>query len=332
MNAATTASREPGPLAPPIEQLYTTFSGARVYFDELPGGNNGDQLIIRGSQHMHSAFGFISVDRPDDAEVIIVRGNGVLTDFYAHTPHRARIQAYIDGFPTATFVLEPSTLSFVSEPALRVPTREAPVYLYARDRLSYVSEGRKAGYRGCPVSFGLDHDMAFRLSGSPLIEKLTHDRAPRHNLIVERYDIERPSRGLKRRPARAAVSRFLPAALKDLLRPHLARSRAALGRAFQHEAESLLRTGTWSGLPTISGDLSNSRLFPFDEFLASIRDSGTVVTQRLHVGVLSALLGVETWLDDRGYYKIPAIWEQSMSSMPHVHLLSTAVSRKASGA
>lgn len=328
MTSRGTTGSELAPPEPSLAWLYATFGGAKVYFDELPGGNNGDELIIRGSRRFHREFGFDSVDRPDDADVIIVRGNGVLTDFYSHTPHRGRIQSYIDQFPATTFILEPSTLSFATEPALLLSGHDAPVYLYARDRTSFESERNKPANGAHPAFIGLDHDMAFRLAGSALLGELLAGRTPRHNLIVERFDIERPDRRLRRRPGRAAVSRLVPPSLKGRLRPHLARTRAILNRGFQDEARRLLAASAFPDLPEVSGDLSNPLLYSFDEFLGIIRDSGVVVTQRLHVGILSALLGIETWLDDRGYYKIRGIWEQSMESMAHVHLLSEASTRE----
>jgi exopolysaccharide biosynthesis predicted pyruvyltransferase EpsI len=296
-----------------------------VYVDELPGGNNGDQLIILGSRSFHRAYGFDLVDRPEDAEAIIVRGNGVLTDFYAHTPHRAKIQSYIDRFPAAAVVVEPSTFSFAAEPAFRVGARDADVHLYARDATSYDAERAKDGYAGARVAFGLDHDMAFHLAGSELVRDLAARRDPRHVLIAERYDIERPGRELRPRTARAAAARLAPAFVKDLVRPHLARRRARSPEGLQRDAIRVLAPGADELGPTVVGDLSNPRLYPFDEFLEVVAGSRAVVTQRLHVGVLSALLGIDTWLDDRGYYKIRGIWEQSMRSMPHVHLLSDAL-------
>ena len=133
--------------APSLGQLYASMAGAKVYFDELPGGNNGDQLIILGSQAFHRPHDFDLVERPEDAEVILVRGNGVLTDFYAHTPHRARVQSYIDRFPKATLVIEPSTLSFATEPAFRIGPRDTEVYLYTADATSFDRERPRASTR-----------------------------------------------------------------------------------------------------------------------------------------------------------------------------------------
>ena len=146
-------------------------------------------------------------------------------------------------------------------------------------------------------------------------------------LIVERYDIERPGRALRRRPGREVLARMAPRSLKDLLRPHIARRRVSAPTGLASEASRLLGPRPGRPVPTVVGDLSNPRLHSFDEFLRTVADADAVVTQRLHVGVLSALLGIETWLDDRGYYKIRGIWEQSMQSMPHVHLLSDVLGR-----
>ena len=313
--------------APTLSALYGEFRGASVFFDELPGGNNGDRLIQLGSREFHAPFKFDYTASPRDADVIIVRGNGVLTDFYSRTPHRERVQAYLDEFPGTPFVLEPSTLMFRQEPAFRVDEHHAGAYLYARDQVSFSQEATKEEYRARPVLFGLADDMAFALASSSFIRELSAHRSPAHALVVERYDIERPDRELRHSPLRSAAAKATPAVIRNVLRPLLARRRASLSGGLQAEAEQLARSCVSVGeaaeaISWISADISNHRLYSFDEFSTLVRDSQVIFTQRLHVGILGALLGIETWLDDRGYYKIREIWRQSMADMQHVHLMS----------
>ncbi len=234
--------------APGLATLYGSLSGSNVYVDELPGGNNGDHLIVLGSRHFREEIPFNYVDAPGDAEVIIIRGNGVLTDFYRATPHRARMQAYLDRFPDATVILEPSTLSIKAETIFEVGRRTAPFYIYARDARSYRNESQKAGYRGKAAYFGLGDDMAFSLRSSELIEDLARNRIPRHNLVVERYDIERPERSLRPKRLRAAITRAAPTIVKDAIRPHLAYRRSAASSGLKREAETILRKSLDSGL------------------------------------------------------------------------------------
>ena len=46
-----------------------------------------------------------------------------------------------------------------------------------------------------------------------------------------------------------------------------------------------------------------------------------VVTDRLHVGIISAMLGKQVYLLDNDYGKLSSVYQQSLSQMPAVHLL-----------
>ena len=47
-----------------------------------------------------------------------------------------------------------------------------------------------------------------------------------------------------------------------------------------------------------------------------------VVTDRLHVGIISALLGKQVYLLDNDYGKLGGVYQQSLIQMPSVHLLA----------
>jgi len=219
-------------------------------------------------------------------------------------------------------IVEPWTYYLPSQPVFRVPAGRAPVVLFARGASSLELESGKLAYSGLPVSFGIDHDMAFHLRGSEFVQRLS-GRAAEHALIVERFDIENPARSLHRSSkARRIASVLSPGPLKQMVRPVLSQLRGVRSTPFKSEAELLLARRGLQAERHRSGDISRSDSYSFDEFTRLIAQSSMVVTQRLHVGILAALLGKETWLDDRGYFKIREIYEHSMRQMGHVHLMS----------
>jgi exopolysaccharide biosynthesis predicted pyruvyltransferase EpsI len=294
-------------------------AASRVFFDPLPGGNHGDAVITAGSRALQERLGLHLVEEPGDADLIVVRGNGVLTDFYARTPHRGRIQSYLDAHPETPFVLEPSTFFVADGPVFNTAQRRAPTLLFARDHESHRLEAAKD--HGPGVRIGVDDDMAMHLVGSPWLDSLRARVRERHALVVERHDIENPRYGLRHSPARRRVSRIVPPRLKRALRPLVARVRSSAPTPFAAEAARVVEQSGRGG-PVVRGDISNPALLPWEEFLSRILDAHTVVSQRLHVGILAALLGKETWLDDRGYHKIRGIWELSLQHLPNVHLMS----------
>lgn len=75
----------------------------------------------------------------------------------------------------------------------------------------------------------------------------------------------------------------------------------------------------------VAADVSDHYRYTFAEFTDSIAGAAAVVTTRLHAGILAALLGVPTALRDGRYGKLRGVYEASMRSMPHVHLLGAPV-------
>ena len=57
----------------------------------------------------------------------------------------------------------------------------------------------------------------------------------------------------------------------------------------------------------------------FEKLIAS---SAVVFTTRLHVGILSAMFDIPTYLIPGVYHKISGIYDLSMKGMPHVKLVS----------
>ena len=56
-------------------------------------------------------------------------------------------------------------------------------------------------------------------------------------------------------------------------------------------------------------------------FFSAIDCADVIVTDRLHVGISSALLNKEVFLFDNNYGKVSGVYEQSMKQMKNVHLL-----------
>lgn len=60
----------------------------------------------------------------------------------------------------------------------------------------------------------------------------------------------------------------------------------------------------------------------FPEFCSEIARSEVIVSTRLHVAILGAILGRRTYIVAGKYHKIPGIYEYSMAAMDHVSMVS----------
>ena len=85
---------------------------------------------------------------------------------------------------------------------------------------------------------------------------------------------------------------------------------------FQKSAFSLLEASPSE--TTICGDISSRSVVSFDTFCTLIRDARAVCTNRLHVGVLAAMLNKPTLLVEGSYHKTRGIYEYSLRYFPHV--------------
>jgi exopolysaccharide biosynthesis predicted pyruvyltransferase EpsI len=303
------------------DEVLARFRGARLFFEPL-SGNNGDRLIEMGSRVAHEQAGLVTVESPHDADLITIRGNGAMNDLFGYQSGIGSLRAYATRYADVPLCVEPSTFQFanVDLKALLEP-RQAETWLFARERMSFAS--LESMHLGPPVSVGLDQDMAFRLAGSDFLAGLPVSED--HVLMVERTDLEHPSLDTSSGEARLSPARrlyrLLPATVRRALRPTVTKAKGMTSSAFKRMAEHLLASDDpgWAQLPVVSLDVSHPSV-PFDRFTSLVAGAAAVVTTRLHVGILAALLGKRTLLIARPSSKVQAIYDYSLASQPHVTL------------
>jgi exopolysaccharide biosynthesis predicted pyruvyltransferase EpsI len=162
--------------------------------------------------------------------------------------------------------------------------------------------------------------MAFWLDGQPYLDELRSATDRSHLLLVERFDVERPGLDLRHHWVVRARSK-LPRSAKTALRPLLLRSREVRRSRLEDELRQWYRSGD-PQLPIRKSDVSDQRRYSFEEFERIIVGSCAVLSQRLHVGILAALLGIPVIFDDTGYRKIRDIFDQSLRRFPNAALLT----------
>lgn len=76
-----------------------------------------------------------------------------------------------------------------------------------------------------------------------------------------------------------------------------------------------------SGHRFLVGDLDAVR--DFKTWVKLISGASKVFTDRLHVGVLSTILGIDTFLFPNSYYKNKGVYEYSLSKFPNAHFIDS---------
>lgn len=311
----------------PLDAIMAPYRGRPVFFDPL-SGNNGDRLITAGSEEALRTWQVRRVARPAEADLIVVNGGGGMLDYYG--PPLAALRSFLERFPSTRVVVLPQSYHFEKVDFAAVfADRRAPVTLFARER--YSREWLRKAALPPAVRCELDHDMAFRLRGSTFLADLRSRARERHVLFVERRDAE--SMGAGARPAmRVPLKRIAPAALKRPLKRWWVQARErssgrrtpffelAYGTAVAERPE--LRR-----LPVYAADVSDHSMHHFAGFCRAIADAAAVVTNRLHVAILGALLEKPVWVSTGAYHKIRGIYEHSLADDPRVRLLEDGARR-----
>lgn len=294
-----------------------------VYFERLYG-NNGDELIVLGAEHAIRSAGCLEVHDPQQADALLVVGGAGLSSVWGGGYKRT--ERYMSGsLGEKPLVIFPSTLSFeANDYAEQINGRPGPTTLIARERPSLARV--QAVDWNDRVRIGLDHDTAFRLAETPWFEGLKRRRGDRHLLIVERRDAEAVT-GLA--DGAVAAPSFLKQLVPEPIKRRIKRSRHRKSRSsgpFYDWAIEQSRSG-FGAAPwmdrVVPLDASLKGILTFEQFVDLIVDAGGVLTTRLHVGILAAMLGKPTILvgGDPRYAKISGIYEHSMQDMEHVTFL-----------
>lgn len=284
-------------------------------------GNNGDRLILAGTQRIYKDLGVKLVDRPEDAGLIVIGGNGGMIETFKVIPGIFR--RYCQEYPNTPLCVLPSSFYYPTRPlAEDIGQRSAPVVLFCRERISY---DHLLHDHGLPefCSVELDHDHAFELAGTELVTRLSRAE-PKHVLMVERGDIEHPFKSVIHVGSVGRWRKVIPERLKTPLRSIVGRARGRKRTAFSTKCETLLREfyPEYFDWPRVVRDSSDNRVVDFEQFCMDIAEAAVVFTTRLHVGILAALLGKPTFLFEGSYHKIRGVYEFSLASYSNVRLIS----------
>lgn len=314
-----------------VREFLARWRGSKIYrvplVDErgVPVGNNGDRLMVLGTDVVFRDLGLTACERPEEADLIAVSASGGMLEKMQRIPHLFR--TLCARFPRTPLCVLPSSYYWPTRPfAAELGERLAPTTLFCREPISFrhLTEQHSLGDS---VEVLLDHDMAFELETEPVVES-RRDRAQTTVVMVERTDVEHVSVGMdsSRLGVRKTLSRRTPPWLKKALYPALNGLRARRKTPFRSQCEALLREHcpTADGLTWDIADISNTNTCSFDGFCDRLAGARVVFTTRLHAGLFAAMLGRRTFIFDGSYHKIRGIHELSLRGRPNVTFVEHA--------
>lgn len=268
-----------------------------VFFEPL-SGNNGDRLIALGAERLLRETGVILCHSASEAELILINGGGAMNDLWLGG--LVKLHDYCVGYPRATVAVGPSSYRFHG---LRlsdfVPARQGPVVLFAREMYSYGELKRQNLRADC--EFGHSQDLALELRDAPLITELRSESTDAHVLAAMRKDKE---------GGESLINSLRGDWLPRCLRTPLSKLRDKIVyRSKRGIFESILTAEAVEG-SIITRDISVS--VAFEDFLSTVTHASLVVTDRLHVAILSHMLKKRTYLLAGNYHKNRGVYEYSL--------------------
>ncbi|MFK7960961.1 MAG: polysaccharide pyruvyl transferase family protein [Phycisphaerales bacterium] len=327
------ASASPGTVREQrVREFFEDFRGARVCHPELVNdkgvlvGNNGDRLMVLGTDRLYNDFGVERVEDPAKADLIAIGGNGGMHERFTWIPRI--FEHHNRTYPGTPLVILPSTFHYPTRPfqELISTERTAPLTIFCRERYSAEQLVHRHQLPD-GVDVRLDRDMAFELEGTDLIKGL-QGRTGQHVLMIERVDVEHPSVRMnpRRLGLRGRISKRMPDGLKKMLYPLVVRHRSRQVTPFRQRCEQLLAEHhpEFASLPVIAKDISSVNTCSFEEFCELTADAAVVFSTRLHGGIFSSLVDRPTFIFEGPYHKIRGIWEYALADHPQVTFVPLA--------
>ncbi|MEZ6233637.1 MAG: polysaccharide pyruvyl transferase family protein [Phycisphaerales bacterium] len=336
-------TRSSSPRTTLVRQYLSAWRGAKIYrvplVDEkgVPVGNNGDRLMLLGTDVVFRDLGLTACDRPEDADLIVFASSGGMLEKMQRIPHLFR--TLCAEFPATPMCVLPSSYLWGTRPFRdEIGRRTAPTVLFCREAHSFrhltndhglaaVDPERieDAGIGDDGIGVLLDPDMAFELESEPVVTQ-RRDAAQSTVVMVERTDVEHVSVGMnsKKLGLRKKIARHTPPWLKRALYPAVNAARATRRTTFREQCEAMLREHCPEAvdLKRDIADVSNVNTCPFESFCDRIAAARVVFTTRLHAGIFGAMLGRRTFVFEGSYHKVRGIYELSMADREYVTFVS----------
>jgi hypothetical protein len=311
-----------------LDQILAGFRGANGKMFDLVDergralGNHGDTLLHHAFWTRLPELGITcGATSPD---VLVVPPNGALLDSYGAPDLLAR---WLAGQPDVPVVVFPSSALFKStDPSRMFGNRKSGgVWVLREERsLNHLRECWGGALAAKNIELALDHDMV--VTGRRQVVDLLGgagigDNASTGPLLVARLGVEGADMrdgvdsrvSLKRRAAVAGYQRMRDGRAKRAVRRRVTRGTQAAANkamvgALPGAAQEWLRGAATSGW----FDISDPTLASFAEFKDGLIHASTVTTNRLHVALPAAALGIPTTLVESGYHKLRGVYERSL--------------------
>lgn len=260
-------------------------------------GNSGDVLLQKGLELYLKKQGFTLVDQAKNASIILVHGGGNIDDVWRAGTNL--LKDILQKYPNKKIVIAPSTCHFShTDFSAILHNSKQEVHIFLREENSFLRLQNMKLREG--VHLYIADDTAFLLEGTGYLEELKRKSNSDYTLFAFRTDRESAILPLESLPHKKSVWYiFKRVYLRWALRKFLKRE---LWSAYSHKKIRIV----------------DASFADFDAFVSHIVHAGEIYTDRLHVGILGAMLGKKVYLYKTKYDKIQGVYEQTLRFYPNV--------------
>lgn len=269
----------------------------KIFFLTAAPGNSGDILLQKGLVLYLETHNFSVTTNPELADIILMHGGGSIDDVWGTgLEHLTKL---LDTYHDKVIVVAPSTVHFAEtdfSSLLQKYIQE--IHLFAREQFSY-SYMHSAKFNQNIFTY-LSHDTAFLLEGTGYVQRLRAGCADSYVLDAMRTDRES-----------AIVSVDLDRIPQNFIE-------WGKFRLIKYQLKKYLARVAPRATNSKSVVLEDISYLPYDEFIFKVQNASEVHTDRLHVGILAALLYKPVYLYDTKHHKVSAVYKQSLHRYTNV--------------
>lgn len=262
-----------------------------------PPGNSGDTLLQKGLELYLRHSGHTLVSSGAAADYILMHGGGSIDDVW-HTGRDLLVQL-LQTYRDKPVIVAPSTFHF-SETDFDVLLKpfSQPIYLYCREPHSY----QRLSQMNLPsnVTVQVAHDTAFLLEGTAYLHELKKQCSQENTLLAMRTNRESNIVSFELHPHRHTPFEWFKSQYSNW----------EIRRFLKNTIPEV-----YARKDTVIADPSYE---DYDRFLERIVTAREIYTDRLHVGILGAMLGKPVHVFPTRYDKVQGVYAQTLHQYKNV--------------
>lgn len=273
-----------------------THKNCRFFLSAAPG-NSGDDLLQKGLVLYLESHNFLLTTDPTLADVILMHGGGSIDDVWG-TGLDHFIQL-LENHSDKILVVAPCTSHFTETDFAAVLKKYSQdIYLFAREKNTFLRF--KQMFLPTNVHVTLATDTVFMLEGTEYLRQLKMVAKNKYILYAFRTNKESRITPIEWYPHKKGLVHILrrmyvQRKIKSFIRHNCPKTN-------QNDLIKII-------------DVAHS---PYNLYVKQISDAHTIYTDRLHVGILGAMLGKQVHLYPTKYDKLQGVYEYTLHRYSNV--------------